>query len=57
MAQVGASLHDGVDLFDCVLWLGLGGHGVDLDFKLFVDESIRATGLNHHDIAVKGCDI
>ena len=37
MAQVGAGLHDGVDLLDCVLWLGLGRHGVDLGFKLFVD--------------------
>ena len=32
VAQVGPGLHDRVDLFDCVLWLGLGGHGVDLGF-------------------------
>ena len=32
MAQVGAGFHDGVDLFDCVLWLGLGGYRVDLGF-------------------------
>ena len=32
MAQIGARFHDCVDLFDCVLWLGLGGHGVDLGF-------------------------
>lgn len=32
MAQVGASFHDGVDLFDCVLWLGLSGDGIDLGF-------------------------
>ena len=37
MAQVGASLHDCVDLFDCVLWLGLGRHGLNLGFKLFAD--------------------
>ena len=32
MAQVGASFHDGVDFFDCVLWFGLCGDGVDLGF-------------------------
>ena len=32
MAQVGSGFHDCVDLFDCVLRLGLGGHGVDLGF-------------------------
>ena len=32
MAQVGAGIHDRVDLFDCVLGLGLGGHSVDLGF-------------------------
>ena len=32
MAQVGASFHDGVDLFDRVVWFGLGGDGVDLGF-------------------------
>ena len=37
VAQVDAGLHDCVDLFDCVLWLGLGGHGVELSFELFVD--------------------
>ena len=37
MAQVGACFHDGVDLFDCVVWLGLGSHGIDLGFKLFID--------------------
>ena len=57
MTQVGACLHDGVDLLDCVLGLGLGGHSVDLDFLLFVDQCIWATGLNHHDIAVEGGDI
>ena len=38
MAQVGAGLHNGVDLFDCVLWLCLSGNGVDLrGFVLVVD--------------------
>ena len=32
MAQVGASVHDCIDLFDCVVWFGLGGYGVDLGF-------------------------
>jgi hypothetical protein len=32
MAQVGAGIHDGVDLFDCVLWFGFGGDGIHLGF-------------------------
>ena len=37
MTQVGASIHDCVDLFDGVLWFGPSGHVVDLGFELFVD--------------------
>jgi len=37
MAQVGAGIHDGVDLLDGGLWLGFFGQGANLRFKLFVD--------------------
>jgi hypothetical protein len=37
VAQVGAGIHDGVDLFDGGLWLGFFSQGADLGFKLFVD--------------------
>ena len=33
MAQVGASGHDGIDLFDCGLWLGLGGYSLICNSK------------------------
>jgi len=36
MAQVGASFHECVDLFDCVLWLGLGDHDAERSLRLFV---------------------
>ena len=57
VAQVGAGIHDGVDLFDGGLWLGLFSQSTDLSFKLFVDECVIGTGLNHHDITVESCDI
>ena len=37
MAQVGAGIHDGVDLLDGGLWLGFFSQGADLGFWLFVD--------------------
>jgi hypothetical protein len=37
VAQVGARIHDGVDLFDGGLWLGFFSQGADLGFKLFID--------------------
>ena len=37
VAQVGAGIHDGVDLFYGRLWLGFFSQGADLGFKLFVD--------------------
>jgi hypothetical protein len=36
VAQVGASIHDGVDLFDGGLWFGFFSQGVDLGFKILI---------------------
>ena len=33
VAQVGARGHDGIDLFDCGLWLGLGGYSLICNSK------------------------